>query len=96
MKKILLAFMVCFIFAGAGYCAPYHHDKHKHKDMEMKNPPPVVNNFVAVRRHKHHVPIYSYGYYPSAGTQVIINTGIGSVGYGFGGGYVTYGGSFGI
>ena len=97
------------MFAGTGFCAPApkghkdaapppaaiatHHQKHdKHK--VKTPPPPVVHKFVAVRRHKHHVPIYPYDYYPN-GTQVIINTGGISVGYDTAyGGYVNYGGYF--
>ena len=96
MKKILMALIICAAFAGAGYCAPYHHDSHGvHHKHAIKNPPPPKPAFVSVRRHKHHVPVYTYDYYPS-GTQVIINTGGLSVGYGigYGGGYVTYGGGF--
>ncbi|MCR4880427.1 MAG: hypothetical protein K6A44_00525 [bacterium] len=96
MKKIILAMMVCFMFAGAGYCAPNHHNKH-HKDHVAAPPPPPQHNIVTVRRHKHHVPLYPYEYYPAPyGTQVIINTGGFSVGYGtgYGGSYINYGGSF--
>ena len=104
MKKIILALLVSVIFAGAGYCAPQpkanghvaptpadvHHKDGKHK-MQPTPPPPVVHNVVAVRRHKHHVPIYPYDYYP--GTQVIVNTGGISIGYDtIYRGYVNYGG----
>ena len=96
MKKIVLAMMVCLMFAGAGYCAPNHHGGHnKHA---IKNPPPPPHhNIISVRRHKHHIPLYPYDRYPS-GTQVIINTGSYGISYGvgYGGGYVTYGGSFGL
>lgn len=108
MKKIILAFMVSIIFAGAGFCAPapkghgsvappphsvdVHHKKHDKHRVAPPPPPPVVHNVVAVRRHKHHVPIYPYDYYPN-GTQVIVNTGGISVGYSTAyGGYINYGG----
>lgn len=91
MKKIIIALMLCFMFTSAGYCAPKHHpDRHGHHVVKK----PVPQKIVTVRRHKHHVPLYTYDYYP--GTQVIVNTGGFSVSYGVGcgGGYVTYGGGF--
>ena len=96
MKKIFLALMICVMFAGAGYCAPNHHPKSHGAEAKNPPPPPVIQqNYITVRRHKHHVPIYPYERYP-IGTQVIVNTGGFSVGYGvdYGGGYVTYGGGF--
>ena len=96
MKKIFLALVVSLMITGAGYCAPKHGSPHQHRDeIAPPPPPPVEYNIVRVRRHKHHVPLYNYDY--PVGTQVIINTGGFSVGYGinsYGGGYVTYGGGF--
>ena len=72
-----------------------HHKKHHGHHAAPPPPPPPVYKFVGVRRHKHHVPLYPYDYYPN-GTQVIINTGGVSVGYGIGyGGYINYGGYIG-
>ena len=99
MQKIFLAMMVCFMFAGAGYCAPpHHHGGHHHGKPHIAPPPPPPQyNILTVRRHKHHKPLYDYDYYPAPyGTQVIINTGGFSAGYstGYNGGYVTYGGGY--
>ena len=104
MKKIILALMVSVMFAGTGFCAPLpkghnnaapapsvediHHKKHAKQKVEPP-PPQPVQKYVAVRRHKHHIPIYPYDYYPQ-GTQIIINTGGLSVGYN-----TAYGGYFG-
>lgn len=96
MKKIFLALMVSLLFAGTGFCAPHHKDNpHRRDEIMPPPPPPAQYNIVRVRRHKHGIPRYDYGY--PVRTQVIINTGGFAAGYsvgGYGGSYVTYSGGF--
>ena len=80
MKKIILAFLICFVFAGAGYCAP--------RDMRPANgivqpPPPPQHKPARVshsHRHHHHPPKI-YNYYPG-GTVFSIRTGGLALSYG--------------
>ena len=86
MKKIVLALLVCFMFAGAGFCAPH---KSKAPTTAVVAARPAGHHAAppppAKRPHRHHPYRYNAYYYPY-GTSVTVRTNGVSFSYGIGNG----------